>query len=199
MVSWSHSPIFWSQPSPGLSVGLFVLFSGRPAATLTRNGINTAMTSVSYYLRLNVQSCYIPTYTYGGGGEISFKKEKRWSQNFGYHVNGRMRCREIWKAMHWSHELAIFFTRYKKFMICPSFVLDRKCGVHAFTLLLLTCGRLEYLHLTELKCFRCVLITHLYIHCYSPQRVCAFEIFCFSRVLGSDRASSEIQRCNKKI
>ena len=92
-----------------------------------------------------------------------------------------------------------FFTRYKKFMICPSFVLDRKCGVHAFTLLLLTCGRLEYLHLTELKCFRCVLITHLYIHCYSPQRVCAFEIFCFSRVLGSDRASSEIQRCNKKI
>ena len=92
-----------------------------------------------------------------------------------------------------------FFTRYKKFMICPSFVLDRKCGVHAFTLLLLTCGRLEYLHLTELKCFRCVLITHLYIHCYSPQRVCAFEIFCFSRVLRSDRASSEIQRCNKKI
>ena len=137
--------------------------------------------------------------TYGGGREISFKKEKRWYQNFGYHVNGRMRYGQIWKAMHWSHELAIFFARYKKFMICASFVLDLKCGIHVFTLLLLTCGRLEYLHLTELKCFRCVLISHLYIHCISPQRVCAFEIFCFARVLGSNRASSEIQRCNQKI
>ena len=49
--------------------------------------------------------------TYGGGREISFKKEKRWSQNFGYHVNGRMRYGQIWKAMHWSHELAIFFRK----------------------------------------------------------------------------------------
>ena len=84
-------------------------------------------------------------------------------------------------------------------MICASLVLDLKGGIHVFTLLLLTCGRLEYLHLTELKCFRCVVISHLYIHCTSPQRVCAFEIFCFARVLRSSRASSESQRCNQKI